>query len=722
MRKIVLLFALLAMLTSSYGQQAAQAIKKNCEVSAVERFTPAEWQDYKTTKAFGDVFWEEQFAGAMPAGWVTVDNLSLGYVFIWTNAANPGLNGNYSGNTLPFLSTSAANGYIDLPGDNYNSPTSTTSTSTTMDAYIQSPAINCDTAHSVMLKFEQYFRYCCTTPTMEVAVSTDNVNWTSFDVHNDVAVNITSANPEIFTVNITSIAALQSTVYIRFSLSGVSHYYWAIDDVQLMTGPENDVKFADERNYWFDSNWGAVGSFSRIPASQIMENVSAGYILNYGDAVQHNVTYEATILDESNTVVFNGTADTTMLSNSDTAELYLANTYIPTVSQIYKVAAKCYQDEVDQVPENNYIDTISWEITDNKIFSRDHQETRWNGGTITPDGFGGGLTGDFVGVNYYLPNTATVNSVSFYIDYRTTPGTVIKGQIYQGEFNNSPLEQIGTEEYTIEPKDIGTWVTLPIYLINPGSDVLAGQNNYIVGAEFYYNTGQDLLLGDEGDEYPHLMWLESVVRLTTDWFWVSNSIAYVRLNLEGATLPPVFESARLDSCGLAQTYCYDVDISDPQGLPLTVTAEATDPDIEFNVYDAGDGLYRITTTVTPTSLSYLLGERFRIRIKADNGTTQNEQYFWIYVVNYVPECPPLGVEEDMSSDILVYPNPANNVLYVDNANNASIRIYNLIGELVTFIDRADYSTQINIDNLAAGSYIISIVKNNEVVTKKFSKL
>ncbi|MCF8372458.1 MAG: T9SS type A sorting domain-containing protein [Bacteroidales bacterium] len=719
MRKFILLFALLAMLTSSYGQQAAQAIKKNCEVSAVERFTPAEWQDYKTTKAYGDVFWAEQFAGAMPTGWVTVDNNSLGNVFIWTNATNPGLNGFYSTNTLPFASTSAANGYIDLPGDSYNTPVP--SVMQDMDAYIQSPAINCDTAHSVMLKFEHYFRWCCTTPTMEVSVSNNNVDWTSWDVLNNVAANVSSANPEIFTVNITSIAALQSTVYIRFSLSGVSHYYWAIDDVQLMTGPENDVKFADERNYWFDSNWGAVGSFSRIPASQIMENVSGGYILNYGDAIQHNVNYEATILDESNTVVFNETSDTLQLSPYDTATLYIANTYVPTVSQTYKVAAKCYADEVDQVPDNNYVDTISWEITDNKIFSRDHHYERWNGGTMSPDGFGGGLSGDFIGVNYYLPNTATVNSISYYVDYRTTPGTVLKGQIYQGEFSTTQTEWIGTEEYTIEPKDIGTWVTIPKYVINPGSEVLTGQNNYIVGAEFYYNTGEDLLLGDEGEDYPHLLWLESVVRLTTDWFWVSNSMAYIRLNLEGAILPPVFESARKDSCGIDQTYCYIVSLSDPQNLPLTVTAESSDPDIDYTLTDLGGGMYLVETTVTPSSVNYVLNERFRIRIKADNGTVVNEQYFWIYVVPTAAPCN-VGIEESSIDDVKIYPNPAQDLLYIDNTGNSSIYIYNLVGELVKSIDKADYFTTINIEGLAAGSYIISVVKNNEVVTKKFSKL
>lgn len=724
MKKIILLFALIAMLGSSYGQQAIRSIEKMSDVSEIERFTPAEWQDFKTTKAYGDVIWEEDFSGgAIPAGWVTVDNNSLGNVWIWTNSTNPGLGGNYSTNTSPFASTTAANGYIDLPGDDYNTPVPAAMQD--MDAYIVSKAINCDTAHSVMLKFEHFFRYCCGgDQIMEVSVSTDNMNWTSWDVSNEVATNSASANPEIVTINITPIAALQSTVYIKFSLSMVSHYYWAVDDIQLITAPTNDVKFAGQYNYWFDPIGGVQGSFSRIPTSQLMENVSGGDILNYGDASQTNVTYEATIFDEAGLPVYNELSDTIQLSFGDTATLYNAATFTPpATTQTYTMSAICYSDQIDEVPDNNLTDTISWEITENKIFSRDRHYERWNGGTITPDGFNGGLTGDFVGVNYYLPNTESVNSISYYVDYKTTPGTVLKGQIFQGEFFNSPLEQIGTDEYIIEGKDLGTWVTIPAFIINPGSEVLSGGNNYIVGAEFYYNTSnnEDLLLGDEDGEYPHILSYESVVRLGTDWFWVSNSMAYVRLNLEGAILPPKFTSAPKDSCGLDQIYCQIVNITDPQNLPLTVTAKSNNPDIDFTVTNLGNDQYGIQSTVTPLSVNLALAETFRIRIKADNGTVVNEQYFFVDVVTYAEPCN-IGIEENNAADVVIYPNPAQDVLYVNNAGNSSIYIYNLIGKLVTSIEKAEYTNTINIDGLAAGTYIISVVKNNEVITQKFNKL
>lgn len=724
MRKIILLFALFALLSNSYGQLANRAIEKISNVSEIERFTPDEWKEFKASKAFGDVHWEEQFDGAMPAGWVTVDNNSLGNVWIWTDAANPGLNGNYSTNTAPFASTTASNGYIDLPGDSYNTPVPATMQD--MDAYIVSPPINCDTAHSVMLKFEHYFRYCCGgDQIMEVSVSTDNMNWTSWDVSNEVPTNTASENPEIVYINITPIAALQSTVYIKFSLSMVSHYYWAVDDVQLITAPKNDVKFAEPYNYWFDPTGGVQGSFSRIPLNQIMENVCGGGILNYGDMTQTGVTYEATIFDASGTSVYNETQDTSSLAFNDTAFLYNDLTYTPTVAQMYTMAAECYSDFVDELPENNVVDTISWEITENKIFSRDRHYERWTGGTISPSGFGGGLPGDYIGTNYYLPNTDTINSISFYVDYRTVPGpgTVLKGQVFQGEFFNSPLEQIGTDEYEITDLDLGTWVTIPAYIVNPGSEVLQGGNNYIVGGEFYYNTTTDeeILIGDEPGDYPHLLSYESVVRLGTDWFWVSNAMPYIRLNLAGATLPPVFETVRKDSCGIDQTYCYVAMISDPQGLPLTVTAESNNPDINFSVTDLGNGEYFVESDVTPSTASLVLDDRTRIRIMADNGTVVNEQYFWINVVQYAEPCN-IGVNENLENEISIYPNPAQEVLYIDNASNSSIYIYNLVGELVTSIENAEYSNAVNIEQLAAGTYIISVVKDNNVVTQKFNKL
>ncbi|MCF8372213.1 MAG: hypothetical protein K9H64_11365 [Bacteroidales bacterium] len=639
MKKINVMIVLVALAIGSFGQVAQQAMQKSCELSEVEHFTAKDWKDYKSTKAFGAVIWEEDFSGAtLPTGWVTIDNNSLGYVWIWTNSANPGLNGQYSTNTPPFNSTTATNGYMVLPGDHYNTPIP--SMPDDMDAYVQTAAINCDTAHSVMLKFEQYFRYCCgNDQIMQVSVSTNNTTWTHFDVSQGVATNYASDNPDVVLLNITPLAALQSTVYIRFYMTGVSHYYWAVDDIQLMTASQNDIKFANAYNYFYDSNWGATGSFSKIPTNQIMPNVCSADVWNYGDNVQTNVTLEAEIWNNANQLVFNQTDDTSQLSFNDTAFLSIDSLFTaPSSPNTYSVAYHCYQTQTDEIPEDNFTDTISWEITQNKIFARDRQQERWTGGVLSVNSFSGGLDGDFLGVQYFLPNTATVNSISVFIDYHTDPGTIIVGQIYENSPTSTYFPVIGTEEYEIQEADLGTWVTLPVYIINPGSEVLPGGSNYVCGVECYSGFN-DLYIGSEPGDYPHLIHLETKIRLTTNWYWILD-LPYIRLNLAGAVLPPVFVSAPFTEicASSAQNYpqVLEIEVSDPGNLPLTLTAIDL-PTFVSSFTDNGNGTATIIAEPTPADM----GSSFKFRFRADNGTVQNEQIFYALVDSFAGCIPPI---------------------------------------------------------------------------------
>ncbi|MEA3445468.1 MAG: hypothetical protein U9R19_12170, partial [Bacteroidota bacterium] len=455
MRKFTLVLVLIALISNGFAQNSWAPLKPECQTSEVQHFTTAEWQDFMTTKAFGDTIWSEDFGGgAIPAGWTNVDNSGLSHEWIWYNDPSPGYGGQYSGNVDPFNSTTVNNGYMLLPGDGYNTP-GTPSTFVNMDAYVIAGPINCDTASSVMLKFEQYFRYCCGTPVMNVSVSVDNLNWVDYDATFGLSGNTVSDNPDIVYINLTPIAAGEQTVYIRFYQTDVSHYYWAIDDIALITAPQNEIKFAKVYHSQYVDTWGLTGSFSRVPSNQIMAIWAQGNILNYGDMPQHNVTFETTIFDGSNTVVFNETADTVILSFADTAELEIASVYTPPVTpDVYTVAHECYQLEVDEVPENNLSDTTDFEITSNNIFSRDRHPQRWTGGIVAVENFTGGGDGDFLGVEYYLTNTDTVNSISVYIDYRTTVGTTILGQVYLDAA--TPTLVIESEEFLIEEEHIGT--------------------------------------------------------------------------------------------------------------------------------------------------------------------------------------------------------------------------------------------------------------------------
>lgn len=80
----------------------------------------------------------------------------------------------------------------------------------------------------------------------------------------------------------------------------------------------------------------------------------------------------------------------------------------------------------------------------------------------------------------------------------------------------------------------------------------------------------------------------------------------------------------------------------------------------------------------------------------------------------------VGINGVSENAVAVYPNPANSTLTIANVENATITIYNVIGEVVKTINNASAINEISLANIAEGSYIVRIVKENNVITKKIN--
>jgi hypothetical protein len=77
-----------------------------------------------------------------------------------------------------------------------------------------------------------------------------------------------------------------------------------------------------------------------------------------------------------------------------------------------------------------------------------------------------------------------------------------------------------------------------------------------------------------------------------------------------------------------------------------------------------------------------------------------------------------GVNEITENETIIYPNPAKDVLKIDNVNNADIYIYNTIGQMVKRFSNVVGNTEINISDLNNGMYIVRIQKEKSIQTKK----
>jgi hypothetical protein len=109
-------------------------------------------------------------------------------------------------------------------------------------------SINCSGNSAVIISFEQYYRRF--DDSTIVFVSTDNINWTGFPLNTTVLNNeyctggTANVNPDLVNIDISSVAANQATVWIRFEFYSPSTfvgpggapgcgYSWMIDDVSL---------------------------------------------------------------------------------------------------------------------------------------------------------------------------------------------------------------------------------------------------------------------------------------------------------------------------------------------------------------------------------------------------------------------------------------------------------------------------------------------------------
>ena len=80
-------------------------------------------------------------------------------------------------------------------------------------------------------------------------------------------------------------------------------------------------------------------------------------------------------------------------------------------------------------------------------------------------------------------------------------------------------------------------------------------------------------------------------------------------------------------------------------------------------------------------------------------------------------------EDEIQSNFIItsYPNPVSEMLNVDFdlvPNNASVEVYNTIGELVLTQSLNDYSNTINTSKLSNGLYHVKIIGDNQLLSSR----
>jgi len=176
--------------------------------------------------------------------------------------------------------------------------------------------------NNIKVQYNQLYRKWKDSTLLEV--STDGQKWTKF-VYNDTKYksDVSSTNPELVGIDISSVAANQSQVWIRFRFVGTTaandyDYAWFIDDVTVTEIPQNEVAVfrgvikgqtqaiqscltnTNEIAIYVKNNGLATLNTGTMPIS---------YKINGGTAVTENAQWlDYKTLQPKNTLAYNDTA------------------------------------------------------------------------------------------------------------------------------------------------------------------------------------------------------------------------------------------------------------------------------------------------------------------------------------------------------------------------------------------------------------------------------
>ena len=79
-----------------------------------------------------------------------------------------------------------------------------------------------------------------------------------------------------------------------------------------------------------------------------------------------------------------------------------------------------------------------------------------------------------------------------------------------------------------------------------------------------------------------------------------------------------------------------------------------------------------------------------------------------------------AVETFTMNDIEMYPNPTSGIVNFNNVENATIEVYNMMGQVVARVNSTNDNATIDLSNVANGNYVVRIVKDGAIATSKLN--
>jgi hypothetical protein len=291
-----------------------------------------------------------------PADWVMANTGTPSANWV---IGTSGPSGGFSGGMGPIASTSGGN-FAMFDSDALGSGSSVQNATITM-----ANPVNLSAYSNVGVTFESYYRNfqgAC-----YIGVSTDGVSFTDFQVHSEVLLNEGTDNPEVVALNISSVAANDASVWLRFRYEGGWDYAWMVDDVQLVEGYDDNLVIGQPFMYMGLDAW----DYYMIPTSQVSPITFGVYATNNGVNNQTSTILNVVSNDGTTDVYDENSPGMTLPAfTSDTLEI-LTPEWTPSADGTYSLTYTISSSATDQDLSDNDL-TLEDVIVGGNVYARDN--------------------------------------------------------------------------------------------------------------------------------------------------------------------------------------------------------------------------------------------------------------------------------------------------------------------------------------------------------------
>ena len=314
-------------------------------------------------------------------------------------------------------------------------------------------------------------------------MSNNGTDWTEFEVGADVAVNASTDNPELVTVDISSVSANQVAVWIRFRYySTVAQhgpgagcdYAWMVDDVAILQLEPFELVM----NYGVISHTGTGEEYARVPTTQLNAEMNLGaQVHNFGSQDQTGLMVQITMTDESAATVFDQSFSLGDLAAGQLADLDELVTLPSLGNGIYDVTFAVTSNEGGSETNLGNNSVARRFALDDDVYALDGIDVYAANdlAAIGSTSFTGAADGLEIMTYYELASPTTVYGVSAELANGTEVNSAVIVSIHDTTqvFNdnlNSPLAQ--SDVITVTPADLAAGRILGLFL--PAVDLPAG--------------------------------------------------------------------------------------------------------------------------------------------------------------------------------------------------------------------------------------------------------